>query len=389
MRLNCLQENLSHGLAVVQRAVATRTTLPITQHVLLACDGGRLKISATNLEIAISTWVGAEIQEEGAVTVPARLLTDFVNSLNKQTLSLASQRQGKGVTLKGERTEANIHGADANEFPPIPAVTSGVSTQVAAKALREAIRQVVFAAAVEDSRPVLTGVDLELDGDKLTLVAADGFRLAVHTTGVLRPATDKLSVIIPSRTLAEVERLIETDDPIELVVTPQRSQALFRMKNVELVTQLIQGTFPNYQQLVPAEHATRLVVNLAELQRATRTASIFAKDGSGIIRLQMAPGAKGGGKLTISSRAEEVGENTGELEAQVEGQEAKIAFNSKYLTDVLNIMGSDEVSLEMTTSSSPGVLRPVTTPAKGSGRARAGEPAGTYVHVVMPMFVQW
>ncbi|MDA0799863.1 MAG: DNA polymerase III subunit beta [Chloroflexi bacterium] len=377
MQLNCLQENLSHGLGVVQRAVATRTTLPITQHVLMSTDGGRLKMSATNLEIAISTWVGAEIQEEGAITVPARLLTDFVNSLNKQTISITTTSPGKGIELKGDRVDATINGADAAEFPPIPSVEDGIATRVDPKAIREAIHQVVLAAAVEDSRPVLTGVNVELEGTSLTLAAADGFRLAVHKAEVLDAVPEKLSVIVPARTLQEVERLIDGDDPIDIVVTPQRSQILFRLKNVEIVSQLIQGTFPNYSQLVPQEHTTRVIVDLGELQRATRTASIFAKDGSGIIRIQMSPSASGAGTgtVTISSRAEELGDNTGEIEAEVEGEEGKIAFNSRYLSDVLAVLGKDKVAMEMTTSSSPGVIKPVDS--------------DNYIHVVMPMFVQW
>ena len=377
MHLNCLQENLSHGLGIVQRAVATRTTLPITQHVLVSTDEGRLKLSATNLEIAISTWVGAEIVEEGSITVPARLLTDFVNSLSRQTIEVKTISPGRGIELKGDHVQATINGNDANEFPPIPSVGEGVSTQVAPKALRDAIHRVVFAAAAEDSRPVLTGVNVELSGDKLTLAAADGFRLAVHHTKVMTPVSEDLSVIVPARTLAEVERLIEGDDPIDLVITPQRSQILFRMKNIEIVSQLIQGTFPNYGQLIPETRDTRVVVNLVELQRATKTASIFAKDGSGIVRLQMEPSSNGGpGKLTISSRAEEIGDNQGEIEAEVEGGEGKIAFNSRYLADVLSVISQDKVALEMTTSSSPGVIRPV-------------DDNDDYVHVVMPMFVQW
>jgi DNA polymerase III subunit beta len=375
MQLNCLQENLSHGLGVVQRAVATRTTLPITQHVLMSTDGGRLKMSATNLEIAISTWVGAEIQEEGAITVPARLLTDFVNSLSKQTISVTTTSPAKGIELKGDHVDATINGADAAEFPPIPSVDDGIATRVDPKAIREAIHQVVLAAAVEDSRPVLTGVNVELEGTSLTLAAADGFRLAVHKAELLDPVPEKLSVIVPARTLQEVERLIDGDDPIDILVTPQRSQVLFRLKNVEIVSQLIQGTFPNYSQLVPQEHTTRVIVDLGELQRATRTASIFAKDGSGIIRIQMTPGASGAGKVTISSRAEELGDNTGEIEAEVEGEEGKIAFNSRYLSDVLAVLGKDKVAMEMTTSSSPGVIKPVDS--------------DNYIHVVMPMFVQW
>ena len=381
MQLNCLQENLSHGLGIVQRAVATRTTLPITQHVLLATDEGRLKLSATNLEIAISTWVGGEILEEGAITIPARLLTDFVNSLGRQTIEIATfspgngVTQGGGITVKGDRVNANINGAAAEEFPPIPTVEDGLSTRISGRMLREAIRQVVLAAAVEDSRPVLTGVHLDIEGSKMTLAAADGFRLAVRTIDLLEPVGEKTSIIVPARTLSQIERLIDGDDPVDIVVTTQRSQILFRLKNIEVVSQLIQGTFPNYSQLIPQERTTRAVIDLGALQRATRTASIFAKDGSGIIRLQMAAGAGGPGRLTISSRAEEVGDNTGDIEADVEGDEGKIAFNSRYLSEVLNIIGKDRVVLEMTTSSSPGVIRPLDD--------------DDYIHVVMPMFVQW
>ena len=377
MQLSCLQENLSHGLSVVGRAVATRTTLPITQHVLFATDASRLKLSATNLEIAITTWIGARVEEEGAVTVPARLLTDFVNSLSRDNITARTAADTKLLELHCARVEARINGADPNEFPPIPAVDEGVATQLGPQELRDAIHHVVFAAAVEDSRPVLTGVSLNMEGEKLTLAAADGFRLAVHESTLLKPVEEPLSVIIPARTLQEVERLIEgQQEPIDVVVTPQRSQVLFRMKDIEIVSQLIQGTFPNYNQLIPDKHDTRAVVNLGDLQRATRTASIFAKDGSGIIRLQMATEAGGQpGKLIISSRAEEVGENTGDIEAEVEGADGKIAFNSRYLSDVLAVIGQDKVALEMTTSSSPGVIRPVD--------------GDNYVHVVMPMFVQW
>ena len=376
MHLNCLQENLAQGLGIVQRAVATRTTLPITQHVLLSTDGGRLKFSATNLEVAISTWVGAEVLEDGAITIPARLLTDFINSLDRQHVEIKTTSPAKGIELKGEHVQATMNGADASEFPPIPSVDEGISTKVAPKALRMAIHQVVMAAAVEDSRPVLTGVNVELEGTKLVLAAADGFRLAVHTTELLEPVSEKVSLIVPAKTLQEVERLIDGDDPIDIVVTPQRSQILFRLKNVEIVSQLIQGTFPNYSQLIPQERSTRAVVNLGELQRATRTASIFAKDGSGIVRIEVTPGAGGApGKLTVSSRAEELGDNTGDIAAEVEGGDGKIAFNSRYLSDVLGVLNEEQVALEMTTSSSPGVIRPV-----GDDH---------YVHVVMPMFVQW
>ena len=377
MRLSCLQENLGRGLSVVGRAVATRTTLPVTQNVLISTDQSRLKLAATNLEIAISTWIGAQIEETGAITVPARLLTEFVGSLPPERVDLTSSSQPTSLGLKCARFEANINGTDAEDFPPIPTVESGVAVKVEPQALRDAIGHVAFAAATEDSRPVLTGIKVEISGDGFTFAAADGFRLAVYNGKLAEPASEDVSFIIPARALQEVNRLIGSqEEPIEFTVTPSKSQALFRLDNIEVVSQLIQGTFPNYGQLIPQSFDTKAVVDLKEFLMATRSASIFARDGTGIVRLQLVGGSEGSpGKLSISSRAEELGDNQGEIDANVEGSEAKIALNSKYLADVLDVLGEGEVALETTTPASPGVLRPV-----GDDR---------YVHVVMPMFVQW
>ena len=377
MRLSCLQENLSRGLSVVGRAIATRTTLPITQNVLLSTDQSRLKLAATNLEIAISTWIGAQVEEEGSITIPARLLTEFVNSLPSERIDIASVAQPKGISLKCARFEANINGIDAEDFPPIPTVETGVIGKVEPQVLREAITHVAFAAATEDSRPVLTGIKVEITGQSFTFAAADGFRLAVYKGSLSEPVSEDVSFIIPARAFQEVNRLIGGQEtPIEFTVTPSKSQALFKLDNAELVSQLIQGTFPNYDQLIPESYGTRAVVNREEFLRATRTASIFARDGSGIVRVHITPGDNGSpGRVSISSRAEELGDNQGEIDAQLEGEEAKIAFNSKYLAEVLDVLGAGEVALETTTSSSPGVIRPLNNEG--------------YVHVVMPMFVQW
>ena len=377
MRTSCLQENLSRGLSVVGRAVATRTTLPITQNVLISTDESRLKLAATNLEIAISTWIGAEVEEEGSITLPARLLTEFVNSLPQERIDVSSVSQPKGLALKCARFEAHINGTDADDFPPIPTVESGVLGKVEAQVLRDAITHVAFAAATEDSRPVLTGIKVEITGQDFTFAAADGFRLAVYKGQMAEPMSEDVSFIVPARALQEVNRLIGSQEaPIEFTVTPSKSQVLFRLDNVELVSQLIQGTFPNYGQLIPQSYDARVVVDLEAFLRATRSASIFARDGSGIVRLQATAGSNGSsGRLSISSRAEEVGENEGEIDAAVEGGDAKIAFNSKYLSEVLDVLGKGEIALETTTPSSPGVLKPLDMEG--------------YVHVVMPMFVQW
>jgi len=375
MKLSCLQENLNRGLAIVQRAVATRSTLPITGNVLLATDQSRLKLVATNLEMAICCWIGAMVEEEGSITVPARLLTEFVASLPAEKVDITLTPKTKTLSLKCARFEARISGIDAADFPPIPAV-EGDATKVEAEVLRQAVKQVVFAAAVEESRPVLTGVDATFEDKTLTLAAADGFRLAVYKMPVTNAIAQKTEVIIPARTLAEVERLATDDEPVEITVNPNKSQVLFKMKNAELVSQLVQGTFPKYSQLIPQSYTTRVTVDVAQFLRATRTAAIFARDGSGIVRLIIGAGAEGtAGKLTVSARSEEIGEDVGDIDAVTEGPEAKIAFNGKYLTEALSVLKETQVALEVTTPSSPGVIKPIGT--------------DNYVHVVMPMFVQW
>ena len=377
MKLSCTQENLNKGLNIVGRAVATRTTLPITNNVLLATDDGRLKLVATNLEMAITCWLGAKIEEEGTITVPARLLTEFVSSLPNDTIDVQLSPQTKTLGLKCARFEARISGVDAKDFPPIPSVDDGVKTTVEVEALRQGINKVVFAAATEESRPVLTGVSARFENESLVLAAADGFRLAVYELPITTAVSQKTEVIIPAHTLAELNRLIgDQEEPVDITLNPHKSQVLFRLQNINLVSQLIQGTFPNYSQLVPQSYTTRVIVNINDFLQATRTASIFARDGSGIVRLMVTPGGEASpGKLAVSARSEEIGDDVGEIDATVEGDESKIAFNGKYLTDVLSVLHESQVALEITNPSSPGLIRPVGT--------------DNYTHVIMPMFIQW
>ena len=376
MKVQVLQENLQRGLSIVGRAVATRSTLPITANVLLCTDKGRLKLAATDLDIAISTWVGAKIDEEGATTVPSRLIGDFVASLPPATVSLEIPERSRQMKLECARNESTINSMDAEDFPRIQEIKDGVSLQLDPKALRRAIERVEFAAASDDSRPVLTGVHMKTDGTRLTFASADGFRLAVSDITLSAAPSEPIEVIIPARALRELGRLIsEASEPVEIRVNTQRTQVLFAMTDIEMVAQLIQGTFPNFNQLIPAEYTTRCIVDVDEFKREARIAAIFARDGSGIIRLQIAPGQGGApGQLTISARADEIGENEGQIDADVSGDATKIAFNSRYLSDVLAALNG-KVALEMTSPSSQGVFRPV------------GET--DYVHVVMPMFVQW
>jgi len=367
---------------VVGRAVASRATLPVTQNVLLSIDQSMLKLSATNLEIAITTWVGAMIEEEGSITVPARLLTEFVNSLPNDKIELELE-QGSGLLhISSGSSDAHINTTDASEFPPIPTVDDGVAAEVDPVVLKKAIARVAFAAATEESRPVLTGVELKLKESKFTMAAADGFRLAVQQGTLLQPVPEEISVIIPARTMSELNRLIgDQQEPVEILMMPAKGQVMFRVRGgdtVEIVSQLLQGTFPNYEQLIPQSYTTRAVMDLPTVLRAARTASIFARDGSNIIRIHLMPAASGAepAKVEISARSEEVGDNQDLVDLdEIEGEEGKIAFNSRYLLDVLSVLEKGKIALETTTSSSPGVFKPTDSEE--------------YIHVVMPMFVQW
>jgi len=377
MKVTCLQDNLARGLGIVGRAVALRSTLPITSNVLIATDHGRIKLAATNLDIALSCWIGGQIEEEGSITVPSRLLSDFVNSLPSDKIELTLSPRSKQLKVKCARNEATIGGMDADDFPPIPAVEDGGTLEIDPKALREAITQVVFSAATDDSRPVLTGVDLVVEGDTLTLAAADGFRLAVRTLKLKKKVAEKQQVIVPARALSELNRLLQDqDDAVAMTFNANKTQVLFRLKDIEMVAQLIQGTFPDYSRLIPKEWSSRAVVEVRDFLQETKIASIFARDGSGIVRVTFEGGADGApGHMTVSARAEEIGDNQGELDAAVEGESSKIAFNGKYLQEVLQVLDGGRVALETTGPSQPGVIRPIDN--------------DNYVHVVMPMFVQW
>ena len=377
MKLTCLQENLSRGLSIVGRVVATRSTLPITQNILLVAEQSRLKLSATNLEIATTSWIGAEVEEEGSITAPARLLVDFVNSLPSDLIEVTLPVNSHTLELNSGRFQARINGIDAQDFPPIPEISDGITTSIDAASLRNGIRQVSFAATIEESRPVLTGTNTELEGAQLNLVATDGFRLAVHKTSLISPVAEPITVIIPSRTLNELNRLLgDQEEAVEITMSQQKSQILFHLKGADLVSQLIPGSFPNYSQVIPPNYTTRAVVDTEKFLQVVRISSIFARDANGIVRLIISPGSElGKGKITVSAQAEEIGGNINELDALIDGEEAKIAFNSKYLSDVLAVIPQAQVALEVTTPSSPGVIRPIGV--------------DNYVHVIMPMFVQW
>jgi len=376
MKLTCLQENLDRGLNIVSRAVATRATLPITQNVLLSAENGRLKLVATNLEIAISCWIGAKVEEEGAITLPAGLLGEFIHSMPQDTVGMKLLSATKIMELKCLRFEGRVHGVDSKEFPPIPVVGEGLNTRIEVEALRQAITRVVFSASTEESRPVLTGVSAMFKGDTLTLAGANGFCLSIHSVPLAEAIEEDVEVIIPAKTLRELNSLLShVEEPVQVAINAGKSQILFRSKDLEVVSQLIRGTYPDYIKLIPVDFKTKVTVSVGEFRRAVKAAWVFASEGRGIIRMVITPGEDTlPGKVVVSSSSEEVGGDDGEVDAAVEGGD-RIAFDGKFLNQLLGVIDDSQLVMEINGERSPGLFR---LPADE-----------TYKHIIMPTFIQW
>ena len=368
MKLSVMQENLARGLSVVSRAVSNRSTLPVLANVLLKTEDAGLKLTATNLEIGITYWVPGKIETDGATTVPAKLLTDLVNSLPAGDRVDLALQAGDTLHLRCGRFETHVKGIDADEFPAIGAAGERPTTRIAQNALRRALAETVFAAASDEARPILTGVLARFEGDQLTLAAADNYRIAVKTIPILDPVPET-SVVIPARALNELARVLaDVEDPVEIVLAASRNQVLFHLDGIDLVSRLIDGQFPNYQQVVPQSHTTRAILDREELLRAVRPAALIAHESANIVKLQI--GADGEPGITVSASAE-VGDHVGQVEATVEGDGTTIAFNARYLADVLTNVNAEQFALELNGPLSPGVFKPL-----GDDH---------YIHVVMPV----
>lgn len=377
MKFSCRQGDLSRGLSTVSHAVSNRSTLPILSNILLLADRGRVKLAATNLEISITCWIDAQVEEEGAITVPAKLLTDLVSRLPQAPVELAVADNSNTLNIRGQGSNANIKGMAAEEFPLVPGAEGGEPPVLLdAVLLKELIAEVAFAATDDDNRPVLTGVLMQVSDEKITFAAADAFRLAVRSAAFPGDGHKRGDIIIPARSLHELARILPAEGPVEVVITPNRSQALFHTPGVDMVTRLIEGTFPNYRQIIPDGFTTRAVLTTRSFAEAIKRAELFARDSSNILRLRLAPGGNDGlepGTVTIEATSEDLGDDTDVLAAVVSGPELSIIFNVRYLVDVLAVVDAAEVTLELTASTKPGLLRPVSEVA--------------YQYIIMPMHI--
>ncbi len=373
MKVTILQENLAHGLSIVSRAVSPRSTLPVLANVLVATDEGRLRLSATNLELGISCWLGARIDEEGSTTVPARTITDLVNTLPGEQVNLSLDTNTQTLNVRSGASNTDIKCIDAQEFPPLPVPNLDEALHINVSDFKEMIQQVAFAASTDEARPVLMGVLVTLDKDKITMAAADGFRLSVRKARISSAVQQPVSAIIPARALNELARVAaDGNETIAMVIPQGRGQVIFRVKDVEVVSQLIDGTFPDYEQIIPRSYKSRTLVSTASLLKACKQAEIFAREGSNVARLDIkAGGDLGSSEIEISATSEETGSNETIVEATVDGIGLLIAFNVKFLREVLEVIKSPNVAIETSAPNAPGVIKTV------------GD--DDFIHVIMPM----
>ncbi|MBE2239845.1 MAG: DNA polymerase III subunit beta [Caldilineaceae bacterium] len=401
MRVSCLQENLAKGLAIVGRAVSSRSTMPVLANILIEASDNQLRLAATNLEIGVTCWIGAKVEDPGSITVPARLLTEFVNSLPPERIDMELTVRTQTLKLRCASFDANMKGIDAASFPIIPTIdgvtgggeNNGATTlhiELPSTGLRKMVDQVIFAASTDESRPSLTGVEVTFKEGRVTMAATDGYRLSVRSAEVDGSLPDApITVIVPARSLGELARVSADADEaraVQVLVTQERNQILFQIwgrsgetkggvfHRVEMASQLIDANFPDYRTIIPKTHTTRTVVDTAALLKAVRVAFLFARDNANIVRLKIQP-ANGdvAGHVSLAATSTEIGDSVNELEAMIEGDDLEISFNAKYLIDVLSQIDEPQVVIETTQPTRPGTIRPV-----GMGDKE-------FLHVVMPM----
>jgi DNA polymerase-3 subunit beta len=351
--------------------------LPVLANILLQTDDGRLKLSATNLEMGISAWIGAKVEQPGSLTVPSRTFADLVSNLPSDDVTLSVDERTHTLNVRCGTLNTDIKGISADEFPPMPEPDLTASIPLNVANFKEMIQEVVFAASREESRPNLTGVHLSFEGDYLVLAATDGYRISIAKAIMAQKPAQKIEALIPARALAELARIaVNGDETLQMVFPAGRGQVIFHLHDVELVSQLIEGNFPNYAAIIPPSFKTRTVLSTAELLKACRQTEIIAREGSYIARLDIQPesGAEKPSQLEISASSEQTGSSEVMVDASIDGTPLLIAFNVRFLREVLEVIKTPNVVLETNAANSPAMLRPV------------GDES--FQHIIMPMNLQ-
>lgn len=364
MELTVTQENLARALSGVGRVASSKAGLPILGNILLRTDGTRLLVAATNLEIAATYHIGSKIITPGAITIPARLINEFISSLPSGTVELKVTDSHLSITAG--RYSSVINGMPADDFPELPTIDEKTSVlyKIGAADFKQAVSQTIITAGTDSTRPILTGVYWHVADGNVYLAATDGYRLSERN---LMPAEGNLAAIIPASTLQEVLRTL-TDDIDEIEMLFDETQVRFRMNTVEVTSRLIDGKYPDYRQLIPASSESSVVINTSEFTRITKIAGLFARTSGGSITLTADSEKQ---TLSLHSIASELGENTSTAEAKVTG-DGQVTLNSRYVSDALSVIGADMVEFRFSGKLAPCVITPI------------GDTTN-YTHIIMPL----
>jgi DNA polymerase-3 subunit beta len=366
MRFSCLKNNLEPVLQTLSRVVSSRPTLPVLNNILIKAQDKQVSLSATNLDIGIVSNIGAKVDAEGVFTVPAKLLTEFVSSIPHDKIEFALE--GNILHVSSENYQASLHGIDADEFPENPALKGEEKALLSAVDLLNNIPLVTFAAAADEARPVITGVLMLLDGKDMTMVAADGYRLAEKKVALHEDSGKSGNkLIIPARSLNELQRIIAgAEEGAVVEMAFDENQVVFQYQETQLVSRLLVGQYPDYKQIIPPKFATQAILDREALHKAVRIAALFAKDSASVIHLNFSAG-----QLEIKAASSQIGENSTVLPADIQGDGGNISYNARYLLDFLNVVSTPRVRLRINDPLGPGV----------SGI----EEDDSYTYVIMPI----
>lgn len=367
MKLTVTQENLNKALSIVSRIASSRTPLPILSNILIKTDNNRLLLAATNLEIAITVYIGTKIENKGSLTIPAKLLSEFVGNLPKNNIEI--ENKNLHINIKSGMYESTINGLPADEFPNLPVINEKTATifKIPTNTLKQAISQTIIAASHDSTRPMLTGGYLHTKDGELYIAATDGYRLAERHISDTK-IKSKVDAIIPVSSLQEVVRIIP-EDQSEIEVLIDDNQVRFRVNDVELTSKLIDATFVDYRQLIPNTQDIRVVINKEEFTRIVKVASLFARESAGGITIKTDSKEK---TISIHSVASQLGENTSTANGDIVG-DGTITLNSRYLLEALGCIDGETVEFSFNGKLSPSVL------------ADADVKKSNYQHIIMPL----
>lgn len=368
MKLFCAQKDLDYALNVVNGAINTNNTLPVLNNILLKAESKKLHFSSTNLEIAISCSIDADVRGEGSITVPAKLITGYISLLDDDKVEL-NMIEGMSLSINSKSSNTKIKCISSDEFPLIPKVEKGQEFTLDAESFFNAASQTVFAASSNISRPVLSGVLMLTDGAVLKLVATDSYRLAEKKIKLTDKPSEDISCIIPARTLSELGKIISRSGDKKLKISVSKNQISFSLDGVEVISRLIEGKFPDYEKIIPKDTKTKVEVSTEDLSLVLKRVNLFARENNNSVKLSVT----NDGILSVSSEETKVGEEKAEINVKVDGDNNKISLNSQYFLDVLTHIDDDKVIFGVNDKVSPAIVRPI----KGDD----------YVYIIMPLKV--